>query len=365
MSSPRVLLQAAPWLSGLWLLWRVRLLGPGRDGPLGTVAVVVPARDEEANLAGLLSSLAAQTRPADEVLVVDDHSTDATATVARRAGTVVVEADPLPQGWTGKAWACWTGARLTTADTLVFLDADTTLAPDALARLVAEHGRHGGLLSVQPFHRTRRPYEWLSAFFNVVAMMGVDAFSPLGGRLPPSGAFGPCLVTRRSDYGAVGGHRAVRGEVLDDVRLGLAFRRAGLPVRCYGGRGTVAFRMYPAGLGSLVEGWSKNFASGAGVTRLPTLALILVWLSGCLAAGWYPARTLFGGGPPVAASLGLYAAYAAQLQWMLGRVGRFGPAAAVFPVPLAFFVVVFVRSLVSTVVLGRVRWKGRTIPTGR
>ena len=372
MSTTRLVLEVLRWACGAWLLWsiprcRPSAAPPGGTGPATGAAVVIPARDEESTLPVLLASLRAQDPAPAEVVVVDDGSSDATADVARRSGATVVECEPVPSGWTGKAWACWTGAQATTSPTLVFLDADTEVAPGGLERVLGEHGRRSGLVSVQPFHVTRRPYERLSAFFNVVAMMGVDAFGVRRGRRPPAGAFGPCLVTSRADYLAAGGHRAVRGEVVEDVALARRYRATGAAVSCLGGRGSVRFRMYPAGVRQLVEGWTKNFASGAGATRAGTLVLVSVWLSGCISAAWYLGAAAVGRGPlPPTAAAAVYAAYASQLQWMLVRAGRFGWAtAAAFPLPLAFFLAVFARSLVLTNLRGEVTWRGRTVATGR
>ena len=361
---PRLGLLAAGWASGLWLLGAVRRCPPAGDaGGLGDVSVVVPARDEEASLPRLLASLAGPAGRA-QVVVVDDHSGDGTAAAARQAGAVVVPAPALPPGWTGKSWACWTGALATSRPVLVFLDADTELAPGGLAAIVGEQRRRRGLVSLQPFHRTVRGYESLSAFFNIVAMMGVDAFSPLPGRRP-AGAFGPCLACARDDYLAVGGHRAVAGEVVEDVALSRRFARAGLPVTCLAGRGTIDFRMYGGGLRQLVEGWSKNFAAGAGSARPLTLLLVVAWVSGCIGAAWYAAAALAGRGPvPLGPALVAYAAYAAQVWWMLRRIGRFRWwAAAAYVVPLAFFVAVFARSLFLTHVRREVTWRGRAVAT--
>ena len=92
-----------------------------------SVSVVVPARDEEQTLPALLRSVAEQLPEVHEVVVVDDASRDATAAVARAGGARVVPAGTPPPGWTGKAWACHTGAAATTGDLLLFLDADTVL----------------------------------------------------------------------------------------------------------------------------------------------------------------------------------------------------------------------------------------------
>lgn len=307
----------------------------------------MPARNEADNLTRLLPSLAGLDA---DVVVVDDASTDGTAEVAQARGARVVDPGLLPDGWTGKAWACAAGARGATGDRLVFLDADVVVEPGGLDRVLAEHDAAGGLLSVQPWHAVERPYEQLSAFFNLIAPMSVDAFTPLGRRVRPTGAFGPCLVVDRHAYEASGGHGHpdVRGAVLDDVALARAFPG---PVTLLGGRGSIRFRMYPHGPGQLVEGWTKNFAGGAAGTRPLTLLLVLVWMSGLI-------------GAVVDRQPLLYAAYVVQLLVLLRRVGRFSPLVALaYPLPLAFFIGVFVRSLVLTYVRRRVGWRGRTIRT--
>ena len=344
MLAPQTIWVAVRLLAGCWLLWRIARPKPAAARQ--PCSIVVPARNEADTLPALLTSLRSELRPGDQLIVVDDSSTDDTAGVAARGGATVVAASPVPEGWTGKAWACATGARTSTADTLVFLDADVTVEPGGLDRVVGAH--QDGLLSVQPFHTTKRPYERLSLFFNIVAMMGTDSFTPLGSRLRPSGAFGPCLVTRRDDYDAVGGHAAVKSAVLDDVELAHRYSASGRRVRCLGGKGSLSFRMYPSGVRSLVEGWSKNLAGGAGKTRALTLLFVVAWISVCIQApwlGWF-----------------VYAAVVVQLAWMAWRIGRFGVVALVlFPIPLAVFLVVFARSAFLTVVRRRVRWKGREI----
>jgi 4,4'-diaponeurosporenoate glycosyltransferase len=333
--------------------------------------VVVPVRNEETRLPLLLRSLAAQDYPNYQVLVVDDGSKDGTLAVASAGGAETLAAGQLPPTWTGKAWACWTGARAATGERLVFLDADTTLAPGGLARMLAEHARVGGLLSVQPYHAVEKGYERLSAFLNVVQMMGTGAFTPRGERLTPVGAFGPCLVCDRDDYFRVGGHAVVRQSVLEDVALARRFAECGLPVRCLGGRGTVAYRMYPEGWRQLVEGWSKNIAGGALAIGLPWLPLVIGWVTGCGGAAVAALQAIVAGpaelsAPRRVAAVLLYSAYAAQIGWMLRRVGSFGwwPA-ALYPLPLLTFLGIFLRSLILTIFVGSVRWKDREISTGR
>ena len=346
------------WATGWWLLWRLPVPAPVPASPRPPVSLVVPARNEETTLPGLLDSLCPQLRPGDEVIVVDDHSSDATASVAERRGATVVAAPELPPGWVGKSWACHLGAARATNPLITFLDADTRLEPGGLDRLVAVHRQEGGLVSVQPWHEVHRLHERLAALFNVVALMGTAAFTPLGARRSV-GAFGPCLVSSIDDYRASGGHARVRGAVLDDLALASAYRDAGLAVSIRGGRGTIRFRMYPSGAGQVVEGFSKNFAAAATSVRPLTVALISLWIA-ALSAPFALAAS-----DPVLASL-CYLAVAVQLLVHLRRIGGFGAVTAlIYVVPLAFFLAVFARSLWLTFGRGEVRWKGRTVPTRR
>ena len=354
------------WLVGFPLLWRVPCSrspdSTKESGP--TLSVIIPARNEEQNLPKLLVTLASQSIAPHEVIVVDDNSTDATARCAGEWGASVIDPGTVPVGWTGKTWACWKGAHQATGDIFLFLDADTRLAPDGLERMRgAFRAQERGLLSFYPYHLMEKVYERLSAFFNLVCMMSLGIATVAGSRLKPIGAFGACILCRRDDYFMCGGHKAVMGKIMEDVALGQVFRRKGLPMNCLAGRGTIAFCMYPDGIRQMIEGWSKNFASGARASRLSLLLLVIVWVTGALQAVIQAAGIPFHGTiDQCALACAPYAAYALQIHWMLRRLGNFGITTAVlFPVPLLFFVGVFAYSLVITFVVGRVRWRGRSI----
>jgi 4,4'-diaponeurosporenoate glycosyltransferase len=343
------------WLVGWWLCGRVRTMPPV-DGPEPPtpISVVIPARDEAAALPTLLEGLRAQRVPPDEVIVVDDGSQDATANVAARLGARVLAAPPLPDGWTGKSWALWTGARAARADVLVLLDADVEPGPDLLARLGALHEANGGLVSVQPYHRMRRWWERASAFFNLVPVMSVGLGSPSWPRRRQiTVAFGPVVVCRRDLYLAHGDDPSVRAAVVEDVALARAVAAAGHPVRALAGGGAVAFRMYDRP-SRLVEGWTKNLASGARTVPPVRLVLVAGWITACLVSGGW----LLGG---TVAALAVYAAFALQCFVQLRQLGSFGVVTALlYPVLAIVFVVLFFASL-AFVARGEVRWKGRRI----
>jgi 4,4'-diaponeurosporenoate glycosyltransferase len=361
-----IVLLIVGWTAGWWLLWRVptvrRPLAPALDRVVADVAVIIPARNEAAVLGDLLRSLAAQDTPAREVVVVDDNSTDGTADVAREHGATVIPGLALAPGWTGKSWACHQGAESTSSRVLVFLDADVRFERHALRALVDEHEARGGLVSVAPYHRMVGLVERLSAPFNLVAFMGVGAARP-GRNGRSDGVFGPCLICRRSDYDAIGGHAAVRAIVTEDLALARAFVDKGFPTYALAGGGIVEYRMYPAGWRQLVEGWSKNVASGARFVPPLRSLLVALWITALLVATqyavlaiWSPTRLRIG----VAATA--FIALAVQQRVRLVALTNAGwVTAALFPMTTLVFVALFVRSVWWTYVRRRVRWRGRSI----
>ncbi|MEI6085177.1 MAG: glycosyltransferase [Verrucomicrobiota bacterium] len=305
-----------------------------------SLTIIIPARNEEHNLPVLLRSINAQSSRPLEVLVVDDGSTDCTAAVAREFGATVIASQSLPDGWRGKTWACHQGAQAARGELLLFLDADAWFESDGLAKVLANYT--DGAFSVGPYHAVRKPYEQLSAFFNLVMTASTV----------PGGLFGAMLLVDSESYRRVGGHAAVQGRTLENFFLAALFRKAGIPARSVTGKRMLAFRMYPNGLRELVEGWTKGFASGAGQTPKPRLLLLVVWMIVLM----LPVVLL----PFTVWAAVAYLFCAAHVAWVSRRVGAFRwYTAALYPIPLIFFFVVFARSALRS---GKqVTWKGRAI----
>jgi 4,4'-diaponeurosporenoate glycosyltransferase len=347
------------WLLGWVLLWRVpRIRRGAAHDALGPVTVIVPARNEARRLPALLERLAPGLPANVRVLVVDDHSTDGTADVARRWPAVsVVPAPDLPPGWKGKPWACHTGAAAAPDGELVFVDADVRLTAPALLDAVAARRRDGGVVSIWPYHHVERPYEHLSALFNVVALMSLGA----GSALPPRRmreAMGPVLLTSSADYRTVGGHEAVRGEITESLALGRRYADAGFDNHVYGGDADISLRMYADGFRALVEGWTKSVGPGAGAIHPFRMLGVSLWVF-CSFGAW-----LWYGGLPKPWSVALSLLFAAQMYVMFRQVGRFGIVdALLFPLHTTFLALIFLWSLFRTHVLKRVSWRGRSYPS--
>jgi len=356
------------WLFGFWLLWKIPFIKKDQDSSsekdYPSFSIIIPARNEEHRLPYLLDSLSHHTVRPLEIIVVNDQSQDSTPEIALSRGARVIESGELPSGWTGKSWACWNGALRASGEVLVFLDADTILCPNGLQHLIHSFMEGQGVLSVQPYHTMKKAYEQLSAFFNILSFACMNIATPLGKKRKPLGSFGPCLVCSRKDYFSVGGHRAVKDKVLEDIDLGKKFLKAGLPVCSFGGKGIIHFRMYPGGIVELIEGWTKNFGSGAKSANWFILLMSIAWITGCLAFPSELVKILIQGEKFLLGHILLYSFYALQIKWMLGRLGNFRWwTAAFFPLPLLFFVAIFFWSIFHIFFLGHVRWKERTIKT--
>ena len=354
------------WPAGTFLLWQIPFCKKrGTTGELPTCSVIIPARNEESNIVNLLRSLNNQTTLPGEVLVVNDQSTDNTAIVAEENGATVISITDKPAGWTGKTWACWQGAQAAQYDPMVFVDADTQFNRAGLENMIQCYAEHDGMVTVQPYHTMKKAYEKLSAFFNIMIMAGMGAFTLLGKRLKPSGSFGPCMICSKKDYFETGGHKAARSTVLENLSLGKIFIDAGKSINCFGGKHSISFQMYPFGMGDLVEGWTKGFATGASNTRPLFLVMTILWITGCFItfSGLCLSPFLDGTAMSLTAVYALlYILYVMQVFWMLFRIGNFGfISALLFPVHAFFFVYIFIKSYISIFIIKKVRWRGRSV----
>ena len=355
-----VLVCAAGWLIGWMVGWSKRLpAAVGADAP--SVTVIVPARNEAGRIGPLLTEVASA---GVDVIVVDDGSTDDTATLAASAGATVVAVERAP-GWTGKAWACWSGATAARRDVLVFLDADTVATPPAIRQLATRAAASGGLVSVQPHHRIARWHEYFSALPNLVAVMGAGTGRvPRGSRWRGPAAFGMAMAIPRRIYFDVGGHSVRPSAVIDDLALAATVHEAGAPVETWCGGADISVRMYAEGVGQLVRGWTKNLVAGArSIPILRTLAVTL-WIA-TLAQSCVAMLTSLASGHVSAVATVVYLAFAVQASILAARVGSFGIGTLIaLPVLTAGFMALFLASAVGSVLRRSVSWRGRAVEVG-
>jgi 4,4'-diaponeurosporenoate glycosyltransferase len=138
------LLILAFWLFGFFFFWKIPLPDKhdySKKVQLPEISVIIPARNESENIGSLLTSLKDQHVLLKEIIVVDDHSEDNTKDVARESGVHVLLSKTLPDGWSGKPWACWQGAKASTGEVFMFLDADTYAEKQAIESIIRTYIR--------------------------------------------------------------------------------------------------------------------------------------------------------------------------------------------------------------------------------
>lgn len=376
------------FLTLLTVLWTGLLAGAGSwhrrfalpesaPRPLPRLSICIPARDEAHQIAACVRAALASDHPDLEVILVDDCSTDGTSMVAAAAAAGdarlrVVAGTPPAAGWAGKPWACARAATEATGEVLLFVDADVQLARNAASRaegVLLE--RQLGLLSL--FGTWRLESFWERVAIPVIGWFVRGVTDPAAVNTPgrrEAFANGQFLMVHRAEYDSVGGHAAVKAEVLEDVRLAQAFKQRGLAIGLWSAPWAFEVRLYRS-LGEIFDGYGKNFYEGMG--RRPHIAIVALLFLGVTSFLPYlllpvvlltPQTLLTGMESPggwqlwIAVLCGLPVAFRHRLDRADGRSG-----AMAWTHPLGNLVLGAV--LLASVFRVRTSWKGRTFQDGR
>ena len=343
-----------------------------REPPLPTerpkVSILIPARDEAANIEAAVTAALAGGAAEVEVLVLDDHSSDDTAAIVERLARAeprlkLHRAPPLPPGWNGKQHACNVLASLAKHPVLLFVDADVRLAPDAAARAAGFLRASGaGLVSGFPRERTGSFVEAMLIPLIHLLLLGYLPIAMMRASTSPGfgAACGQLMLADAGAYRAVGGHAAIRSSRHDGVTLPRAFRREGRTSDLFDATGLASCRMY-VGAASTWRGFLKNADEGmATPIALPVWTLLLfgghvlpsLLLAFGVVAGLGPAIVV----PAllaVVANLALRALLAARFrQSALGVV--------LHPLSVLMLLALQWQALIMAQSGRRVAWRGRT-----
>ena len=332
------------------------------------VSVVVPARNEERNLPRLLASLTGLDYPNYEIILVDDGSTDRTASIGRDAAarslvSLRVLAAPHPQsGWTGKNAACAFGAGAAGGSWLLFTDADTEHERTSL-RLAMRAARTHRVGALSLFTQQQCETFWERLLLPFAYQQYFSGVRPKQLARPngPALANGQYFLISRRAYETSGGHATIRSSLIDDVALAGALKRAGYPPLACRGESLVRVRMYHS-LGELVEGFTKNSFQ---FLREQRGAAGLVILGTACAAGMLPLviGAALSGGPMALAFCGC--AYGIQVAGLAPWTSDFGAPvryALLAPVSALVFTGIALSSLLHILTRRPARWKGRAYP---
>jgi glycosyltransferase involved in cell wall biosynthesis len=354
--------------------------GQNIDQPPLELSIIIPARNEERTLPACLASLLTQSEPGFalgpqwEIILINDDSSDNTRTIAAEAaathgGVTLLDAPALDLtargGFTGKSNACWTGAQAARGRYLLFTDADTIHEANDLTRALREVDRHKAVLL------SYSPRQIVTGFWQHAVMALV--FSELASVYPSkevndpvrslAAANGQFLLIEQDTYFAVGGHRAIGPEILEDVALAANVKRSGRTIRFRYAPDALATRMYRT-TSEMIEGWTKNLSLlfpkpiALALWRildlllffgLPILAFEITWL-----VPWQRTALLL--------------IWVRTLWRFYARVARsnfpaLDVAISILGVPL--FAYLLIRSVVDHRIRKKVTWKGRNYNTNR
>ncbi len=364
----------------LWIHWRrepeikVTPVPPPADGPL--ISVCVPARDEAHNIRACVESILRQDYPHFELIVLEDRSTDATPAILRElaegsARLRVLPGEELPPGWAGKPHALHQAAAAARGEWLCFVDADTTLSPNALSSVYAKAVETGADLFTIMTFQVMGSF-WEKTVMPLVMSALAVGFSPRRVNDPRSRdaiANGQFILIRRAAYEAIGGHAAVRDRIVEDKAIAELVKWSGHRLVVADGMQAARTRMYTS-LPAMWEGWTKNIY--LGLSDRPSLMLLGVVGAALLVIGsvvlplWPLAGLVWflrGGGSPalivVLESLLLWGALLAARAGVAQAMGLPPRWALATPLGAGVFAAMMFTSAWKVLSGSGVSWKGR------
>jgi glycosyltransferase involved in cell wall biosynthesis len=344
---------------------------PPRPLTLGSVSVIIPARNEERCIADCVRAVLASEAIRVNVIVLDDHSDDNTAQVVREIERTdsrvrLIEAPPLPAGWCGKQFACFVAAHFANDPVLCFLDSDVRLEREGLARMYAAL-REGGapLISGFPRQITNSPLEQLILPLMHFLLLGFLPLDRMRRSLQPSlgAGCGQLFLAERDIYWKVGGHETIKSSRHDGLTLPRAFRKAGFPTDLWDATEIANCRMYRSA-GEVIFGLLKNATEGLAAPQciLPFSTLlffgqvlpIALWIASLRGCQSIVLRTM--------ATISLFASYAPRLV----AVYRFRQqliAALFHPLSVILFLLIEWTAFFASLFHIQFAWKGRRYST--
>ncbi|HYL46284.1 MAG TPA: glycosyltransferase [Candidatus Limnocylindrales bacterium] len=338
---------------------------PLADADCPSVSILFAARDEAEKLPGALETFLALDYPRYEVIAVDDRSEDATAEILSAAAkkdarVKFVRLDSLPAGWLGKPHALQQAYEHSSGEWLVFTDADVHFAPDLLRRAIAlarrEGWEHLTLLGRTEMHTAGEKIAL--TFFGMSFLLGVR---PWHVRNPRSGTYagvGSFQLIRRGAYEAMGTHRRLAMEVVDDMKLGKLAKQAGVRSGVASAGDAVSVHWH-SGVANIVRGTTKNFFATVGFQPW----MVCIQIAALLTAFLFPFAAL----PFVHGWARIFDAIAVGLALAVqaGVCREFGVSplyALTQPIGALIFVWMIARSTIVTLWSGGITWRGTFYP---
>ena len=253
------------------------------------VSVLIPARNEEANIGACIEGFLAQAYGNFEIRVLDDQSTDRTGAIIEQFSqwypeVQAIRGEPLPPGWMGKNWACHQLSQQADGEILIFTDADNRPAPNAIVNTVAYMQKYKlGLLSAFPDKVTVTLAEKLVVpVVDMFVYAGLPLWLTYFSRSPSlAAASGLWIAFTREAYERIDGHQAVANQIVEDVELSRLAKQKGIKILTSAGTRVVSCRMYQS-FSEVWSGFSKNLFGLVRYKTVPFFILTLMLFTMCV-----------------------------------------------------------------------------------
>ena len=353
---------ARSWMS-------VPMLADAPARPLPTLSIVVPARNEERSIERCVTSLLAQRWLEFEVIVVDDGSSDATPRILERLAAAdarlkVIRGAPLPEGWVGKPWALAQGAAAASGAWLLFTDADSAHEPEGSASTLRFALAMGAdAISIGPYQELESFWERavLPSVLGLI-LFAAGTLGEINDRRKPKRALanGQYIMVSRRAYDALGGHEALRAEIVEDVEFAKRIKSDGrFRYLLAAGYRVARVRMYHS-FPEIWLGFTKNVFIGAngnllvlalGITFMCAISIVPPALAVCAVARRRPALAL--------EALATMGAVVAAASWGMRLAGFSRRLALYQPLGTAVFAAIIANSTFCVLGGKGVEWRGR------
>lgn len=327
-----------------------------------SIALIIAVRNEAKSLRQALNTLIQLQYPHYKIILVDDGSTDDSRLIieefaARHNHIEYIPIHALPGGWMGKSYALYQGYLHSSADWLLFTDADVRFSPDSLQKAIGYCQAKGAAhLTVLPYVRSR---SWLvncvNSFFQVLFYIRYRPWATANKNSAASLGMGAFNLVHRDAYEAIGTHARFALHPNDDLKLGAHLKEAGFPQHVLNGKGTISYEWYSS-LWGFIDGLTKNAFSSVNYN----LASVVMSSLGALLLFVLPVPALLLSGNTL---LQLLAAIVLIVQaiLMVGRKGVYGKWWYALLIPFSALVIVFImlRSAALTLLNNGLYWSKR------